>query len=131
MKILKFSLTFVIIMIGINLNASSQNVFYRELPMKPAVVIDDDLLYIYTSNSMENPSQLIFRVILAVDQKTKSVFISAIQATGRPSTTKFVISSKYYHIIDPKTYKYYWLDPDRRKNQIDIISKAAAEKYGN
>jgi hypothetical protein len=114
---------------GISFHSNAQNVFYREMQIKPSVRVDGDLLFVYTSISTEHAEKNIYYIIVAVDQKSKAVFISANQAKGKIYQTAFLISAKRYNIFKPETYKYYWIDPDRKRVQIDIISEEAAHKY--
>lgn len=122
---------FILLFIVANNNAESQNVYYSEMRIKPSVSIKDDLIFVYTSNSMVNSSLLIYRVFIAVDAGTKSIYLSGNQLANRPYQNRFLIDLKRFGIKDPKAYKYYWLDPDRKKNEIPIISENDAEKYSN
>lgn len=131
---MKYKIVFTVCILLVafcNYNAVSQNVYYSEMRIKPSVVIQGDLLYVYTSNSMANPSLFIYRVLLAIDAGTKSIFLSANQFANRPIQNQFIIDLKRYGVKEPKGYKFFWLDPDRRKNEIPIISEQEALKYAN
>jgi hypothetical protein len=128
---LKTILTIITLIVGMGIHAKAQNVFYREMKIKPSVRIEGDLLFVYTSGSMEYAEKNIYYIIVAVDQKSKTVFISANQAKGKLYQTEFLISAKRYNIFKPESFKYYWIDPDRKRIEIDIISEEDARKYSN
>lgn len=122
---------FTSLLFFVTLSAESQNVYYSELRVNPAVRIEDDILFVYASGSTRNPGMFIYRLFFSVDEKSKSIFISANQAGGRLYQTKFLIDLKRYKIQKPLSYTYYWVDPDRKRNQMTMITESETQKYEN
>ena len=97
-----------------------QEVYFDEMPTRPLLSLDNTILTVKTSNSIKNSALLIYNINISVDQGKKEIYLSADQATGKNHRDTFVIELTDYKIIEPTTYSFYWLDPDKKTIRLDL-----------
>ena len=97
-----------------------QGVYIDEMPTKPFLKVNADTLTIKTQNSIKNSALLIYKINISVEQTEKKIFISADQAVGKPYKEVFKIELSDYKVTDPKSYEYFWRDPDKKTTRLEI-----------
>ena len=100
--------------------SAKQGVYFGEMPAKPVLKINGDVLIIKTANSIKNSAKLIYQINLFVDEAEKTVYLSANQAVGKPYQDKFILPLSKNKIEQPDAYTFYWRDPDQKKTVLDI-----------
>jgi hypothetical protein len=97
-----------------------QGVYIDEMPTKPFLKVSADTLTIKTQNSIRNSALLIYKINISVEQTQKKVFISADQAAGKPYKEFFTIVLSDYKVTDPKSYEYFWRDPNKKTTKLEV-----------
>ena len=110
----------VIFLLIVGCSIGSQGVYIEEMSKKPALIVSGDTLTVKTSNSIRNSALSIYSINVYVDQTKKECYLSAEQATGKEFKDTFVIDLKSYKIDDATAFEYYWIDPDKKSNKLEI-----------
>ena len=98
-----------------------QGVYLNELAT-PILKINADTLTVKTGNSGYNSALLVYKINIKVDNRQKAIYLSAEQALKRKSKSIFTIKLKSYKVTDPKSYTYYWCDPDQKTTKLEITN---------
>ncbi len=113
--------TFLLLLLSPFFSSCGPGVFYGEMPVKPVLTINENVLSIKTTNSIKNSAQLIYKVyIVSVNQNKKIVYMAANQSIGMPYRDIFRINLDYYKMLNPETYQYYWCDPDQKMTKMTV-----------
>lgn len=100
-----------------------RGIFLHDLPERPMLEVNNNILTIKTSNPVNNTTFQIHKVNISVDHDKKSVKLFANQATGKKHQEIFTIKLEEYKIMDPTSYSFYWLDPDNTATKLDLTVK--------
>lgn len=100
-----------------------QGVYLDEMPTRPSLSLNNNTLTVKTSNSTRNSALLIYKVNISVDHDKKEIYLSADQAAGIDYKDTFAINLNDYKIIQPTTYTFYWVDPDKKTIKLDMTEK--------
>lgn len=100
-----------------------QGVYFDEMPTKPTLRLNNNTLYVKTSNSIINSALLIYKINITVDQSKKEIYLSADQAVSKEYKETFAIQLDDYKVIEPTNYSFYWLDPDNKTNKLDLTTE--------
>ena len=103
----------------------NQGVFYEELMSPPILQIGKNKVIVTTSNSKQHSALAIYDIDYTIDKVSKEINIQAYQAlVGKNSKTQFEITPEDSTEVDWKQYKFYWVDPDGKKTELDIKNQA-------
>ena len=100
-----------------------QGVYFDEMPTRPILSLDNNILTVKISNSIKNSALLIYKIHVSVDQSKKEIYLSADQAAGQDYKETFTIKLNDFKIIEPRTYSFYWLDPDKKTIKLDLMTE--------
>ena len=117
-------LTLIIFTI-VGCSIGSQGVYYKEMEVKPTIIISGDTLKVKVSQPHENSALVLYRIDLSVDHNKKEVFISAEEGIGREFQDSLTVNLKDYKIDVASTYSFYWIDPPIKKTiKLEVLKVA-------
>jgi hypothetical protein len=111
----------LVLLFFVGCTLGKQGVFLGEMQTSPLIKISKNVLTIKIANSIKNSALLIYQVEISVEQEKKEVFISANQAANKDYKEIFTFGLAEYKIEEPKAYSFYWLDPDKKRTNLEII----------
>ncbi len=77
-------------------------------------------LKITTVNSKVDSALLIYKIESEINQSRKEIYLKGYQALGKKFKNEFPILLSKEILEDIRGYKIYWLDPDEKKNLLEI-----------
>jgi hypothetical protein len=101
----------------------TKGVYFNEMSKKPSIEIFDGRIVVTTDNSSQNSALLIYKVDYTVDTSEKIIELKAYQALNKKYKNTFNIHLPSIRKTNLNYYKYFWIDPDGTKNQIEEIKK--------
>jgi hypothetical protein len=107
----------------VSCSIGTKGVYFNEMSKKPSVEILDGGIIVTTDNSIQNSALLIYKIDCTVDTSKKVIELKAYQALDKKYKNTFNISLPTLRKINLDYYKYFWINPDGTKNQIEEIKK--------
>lgn len=105
----------------ISCSIGKQGVFYSEMTKRPTVHVGDKMIIVNTDNSNKNSALLIYKLDYSIDTVEKTIDLRAFQAVNKDYKNTFEIQINGLTKLELEKYKYYWIDPDNNKTEIDKI----------
>ena len=98
----------------------NKGVFYNEMSKEPSITIYCNKVILYTGNSKQNSSLLIYKIEYCYDTLKKQIFISGFQAPMKKFKSSFELSFAELSESDLIKYKFFWQDPNDSLWQIIV-----------
>jgi len=117
------AITIIVILFFISCTIGKKGVFFKEMSKRPSIEINDNKITLNTGNSIQNSSLLIYKIDLSIDTSRKAIELRGFQAIGKDFKKRFELK---IHGISKKqldNYKYFWIDPDKKKTEIEDLIK--------
>lgn len=98
-----------------------RGVFYEEMPTKPTVQIGYNMITVNTVNSSENSALSIYKIEYAINTTEKIIELRGYQALNKDLNNVFEIPIKEALGAKLDGYRYFWVDPDNTRTELDKI----------
>jgi hypothetical protein len=123
MKIISIQTIFILcsLVIFTQCSLGKKQIYLNEMENVPLLQLKEDGLQITTTNSKIDSALLLYRIQSEIDQRKKVIFLKGYQALGKEFKNKFFIKLNKEILGDIQSFKIYWVDPDEKKNQLEIV----------
>ena len=114
---------FFILLLNVTCSIGSRGVSFKEMSKKPTIEIFNQEIVIRSDNSQQNSALLIYKIEYTLDTIKKVIEIKGFQAANKKYQNAFELKINGIPKNQLDNYKYFWVDPDGIKNEIEEIKK--------